>query len=280
MGKLQVKKYTSKPPFTLSLSKGACRREPVEGSLSKGACRRVLEGVARQIDHRLLTGETVRDGFSRFQFKVPRRLATYIWITLKYCAFPPYSENKMMMKKIPFKPALILVWLPLLFACGDYSETPATRAEAPKDKVPEVAAVHASGASAIPLDVYKSPTCGCCGLWVDHAAERGFSLSTLHPADLNKLKAGKGIAPEVQSCHTAVSAEGYVFEGHIPARFIRDFLAEPPAGARGLAVPAMPVGSPGMEVDDRFMAYDVLLLKDDGSTEVYARVTTPAQQYQ
>lgn len=184
-----------------------------------------------------------------------------------------------MMKKIPFKPALMLVLLPFLFACSDSTETPATRAEAPKDKDTESAAAQAPGLTAIPLDVYKSPTCGCCGDWVEHAAQRGFTLSTHHPADLNKLKADKGIAPEVQSCHTAVSAEGYVFEGHIPARYIRDFLAKPPAGARGLAVPAMPVGSPGMEVDDRFMPYEVLLLKDDGSTEVYARVTTPAQQY-
>ena len=77
-----------------------------------------------------------------------------------------------------------------------------------------------------------------------------------------------------------MSAEGYVFEGHIPARYIRDFLANPPADARGLAVPAMPVGSPGMEVEDRFMPYEVLLLKADGGVEVFARVQTPAQQYQ
>jgi len=130
------------------------------------------------------------------------------------------------------------------------------------------------------LDIFKSPTCGCCDKWVEHIEQRGFTPTTYHPADLSELKAEQGVAPQYQSCHTAVSAEGYVFEGHIPARYIRDFLANPPADTRGLAVPAMPVGSPGMEVEDRFMPYEVLLLKADGGVEVFARVQTPAQQYQ
>lgn len=188
-----------------------------------------------------------------------------------------------MMKKLLFKPVLILAVLPVLFACSDSVGTPPGQAE-----VPDVAAVQLvadevtakPAPSGIALDVYKSPSCGCCGLWVDHAEQRGFSVATHHPEDLNQLKFDQGIAPEVQSCHTAVSVEGYVFEGHIPARYIRDFLAKPPAGARGLAVPAMPLGSPGMEMGDRFMPYEVLLLKEDGSTAVYAKVTTPAQQYE
>jgi hypothetical protein len=133
--------------------------------------------------------------------------------------------------------------------------------------------------SDIALDVYKSPTCGCCGKWVDHAAERDFTLAIHHPEDLNRLKSDHGIAPQYQSCHTAVSAEGYVFEGHIPARYIHEFLGAPPVDARGLAVPGMPVGSPGMEVEDRFMPYQILLLKSDGSTTVFAEVSDPGQQY-
>ncbi|MGB1058644.1 MAG: DUF411 domain-containing protein, partial [Ketobacter sp.] len=78
----------------------------------------------------------------------------------------------------------------------------------------------------------------------------------------------------------AVSKQGFVFEGHIPARYIQQFLANPPEGAFGLAVPAMPVGSPGMEVNERFMPYQVLLLKKDGSTEVFAAVENAAQQYE
>ncbi len=77
-----------------------------------------------------------------------------------------------------------------------------------------------------------------------------------------------------------MSAEGYLFEGHVPARYMKQFLASPPADALGLAVPAMPVGSPGMEMGDRFSPYAVLLLKADGSAELFAQVDSPAQQYQ
>lgn len=174
------------------------------------------------------------------------------------------------MKKNLNKTVFLLAFLPLLFACSESADTP------PANVAP-VSAPQTT--NTIPLDIYKSPTCGCCGEWVDHAEQRGFTFTTHHPADLNQLKADKGIAPVVQSCHTAVSAEGYVFEGHIPARYIKQFLANPPAGARGLAVPAMPVGSPGMEVEDRFTPYAVLLLKDDGGLEVFAEVTNPVQQY-
>jgi len=132
---------------------------------------------------------------------------------------------------------------------------------------------------AIAMDLYKSPTCGCCGKWAEHAEDRGFSFTTHHPADLNKLKLERGIAPQYQSCHTVISADDYVFEGHIPARFIQQFLAAPPADAIGLSVPAMPAGSPGMEMGDRFTPYQVLLLKQDGSAEVYAEVSSPLAQY-
>ncbi len=145
-------------------------------------------------------------------------------------------------------------------------------------QVTENIAIHAD--KNIVMDVYKSPTCGCCGKWVEHAEERGFSLTTHHPTDFNQFKKEQGIEPEYQSCHTSVSEQGYIFEGHVPARYIREFLAAPPVDARGLAVPAMPMGSPGMEMDDRFMAYQVLLLKKDSSVEVYAEVSSPDQQYE
>ena len=136
-----------------------------------------------------------------------------------------------------------------------------------------------SSSATIAMDLYKSPSCGCCGKWAEHAEERGFSLTTHHPADLNKLKLERGIAASYQSCHTAVSADGFVFEGHIPARLIQQFLAAPPADALGLAVPAMPAGSPGMEMGDRFTPYQVLLLKRDGGAVVFAEITTPLEQY-
>ena len=131
----------------------------------------------------------------------------------------------------------------------------------------------------ISLDVYKSPTCGCCENWVSHIETAGFEATLHHPADLNKLKADKGISPPYQSCHTAVSLEGYVFEGHIPANIIKRFLANPPFDALGLAVPGMPVGSPGMEVDDKFQPYRILLLKSDGTYEIYANVQSYEEQF-
>lgn len=124
----------------------------------------------------------------------------------------------------------------------------------------------------VQLDVYKSPTCGCCVKWIDHIAANGFDAKKHHPADLNAVKQQFSIAPQYQSCHTGVSKEGYVFEGHVPADIMQRFLAEKPKDALGLAVPGMPVGSPGMEMGDRRDDYDVLLLKKDGGSEVYARI--------
>lgn len=130
------------------------------------------------------------------------------------------------------------------------------------------------------LDVYKSPTCGCCTKWMDHLAKNGITSTGHHPDQIGEFKRNLGIPVRYGSCHTGVSKDGYLFEGHIPARYIHQFLANPPAGALGLTVPAMPVGSPGMEYKDQFMAYDVLLLRKDGSVEVYASVASYAQQFE
>ena len=132
---------------------------------------------------------------------------------------------------------------------------------------------------ALGLEVYKSPTCGCCKGWVDHMSNAGFSVNAHDMDDLQPVKRSQGIQRDTQSCHTAVSPEGFVFEGHVPAKFVKRFLAEKPAGARGLAVPAMPVGTPGMEMGNKFMPYQILLLKTDGSTQVYAMVENAEQQY-
>lgn len=159
-----------------------------------------------------------------------------------------------------------LLVLPLLVACKDVPETTAASEQPPVD--------------AEMLTVYKSPSCGCCTAWIDHVEAEGFATTIKHPSDLEAIKNRYQIVPGLRSCHTAVSSQGYVFEGHIPARYIHQFLANPPADALGLTVPAMPVGSPGMEVAGRFMPYQVLLIKKDGSTEVFVSVDNPAQQYQ
>jgi len=132
---------------------------------------------------------------------------------------------------------------------------------------------------AIPIDVYKDPSCGCCANWIDQMTERNFQSTIHHPRDLNAIKLQQGFVPQLQSCHTAVTAQGYAFEGHVPPKLVSQFLQNPPANARGLAVPGMPMGSPGMEMGGRFQPYDVIQLNTDGSTRVYAEIRNAADQY-
>lgn len=118
------------------------------------------------------------------------------------------------------------------------------------------------------IAVYKTPTCGCCTKWVEHLRENGFEVETTNLADLRAVKSMSGIAPEQASCHTA-RVDGYVIEGHVPASDIKRLLAERPT-ARGLTVPGMPLGSPGMEHPNP-QHYEVLLLDAAGDTRVFAK---------
>lgn len=118
------------------------------------------------------------------------------------------------------------------------------------------------------VDVYKSATCGCCGKWVEHLRANGFTVRAHDVADPARYRAQFGVPAELGSCHTGVVA-GYALEGHVPAREVKRLLTERPA-ARGLAVPAMPLGSPGMEAP-RAEPYQVLLIDRQGRTSVYAR---------
>jgi hypothetical protein len=134
------------------------------------------------------------------------------------------------------------------------------------------------------LTVYKTPSCGCCTEWLEHLAESGVPNQGKNLPSLAELKSELNISPKYRSCHTGISKDGYVFEGHVPAKYIKQFLQNPPEDALGLSVPAMPIGSPGMEVDDgkggsKFMPYRVLLLKKDGSAEIYANVTDYPSQF-
>ena len=131
---------------------------------------------------------------------------------------------------------------------------------------------YSSSQNKFSLLVHKTPTCGCCKKWVKHLEANNFSTMIKDHQNLQKVKEQHSIKPKYQSCHTAVSQDGYVFEGHIPSKFIKQFLADPEADAIGLAVPGMPLGSPGMEVQGRFMPYDVLVLFKDGSSKVYAEI--------
>ena len=123
------------------------------------------------------------------------------------------------------------------------------------------------------IHVYKTETCGCCGLWVEHLRAGGFEVTVedLSNAALAAVKQRHGIPAELGSCHTAL-AGGYVLEGHIPSDVIQSFLEEAP-GVKGIAVPGMPVGSPGMEVEGvQPRPYDVIAFDGNGNRTVYRRV--------
>ncbi len=94
------------------------------------------------------------------------------------------------------------------------------------------------------IQVFKSPTCGCCSKWVDHLTQNGFRVEAQDVADLDAVKQRAGVPSHLRACHTAV-IDGYTIEGHIPATAIKKLLDERP-NVKGLAVPGMPAGSPGM----------------------------------
>jgi hypothetical protein len=100
-------------------------------------------------------------------------------------------------------------------------------------------------ATAQTIDVIKSPYCGCCAQWVEHLRANGFTVRVTDVEDLDPVARQHGVPDELRSCHTA-TVGGYVIEGHVPAADIRRLLDERPQ-ATGLAVPGMPIGSPGME---------------------------------
>src|SRR5512143_204912 len=127
----------------------------------------------------------------------------------------------------------------------------------------------ARAADAPTVEVYKSATCGCCKDWIKHLQDNGFTSVRVYDAGNAKKRADVGMSLRYGSCHTAL-VDGYVIEGHVPAREIKRLLKERPK-ALGLAVPGMPLGSPGMEVDDgRVDRYDVLLVQKDETATVFA----------
>ncbi|WP_228703641.1 DUF411 domain-containing protein [Kangiella sediminilitoris] len=125
------------------------------------------------------------------------------------------------------------------------------------------------------LVIYKNQGCSCCDKWALHLDKQDIETDMKISPNLNAIKKELGIDPRLSSCHTAVyEAEGrkFVFEGHIPAKYIKQFLANPPKEAIGLTVPAMPVGSPGMEYQDKFMPYKIFQINNDGQIAIYAEI--------
>ena len=121
------------------------------------------------------------------------------------------------------------------------------------------------------IEVWKDPNCGCCKDWVKHLQQDGFAVKVTETPDTAAMRAKLGIPQQFGSCHTALVG-GYALEGHVPAKEIRRLLKEKPA-AIGLAVPGMPVGSPGMDApvyQGRRDPFDVLLVMKNGDSKVYA----------
>lgn len=145
----------------------------------------------------------------------------------------------------------------LSLAAGIHAAEPAT-------KTPQ-----AAKSTALPkVDVHKTPSCGCCGAWVEHLRRHGFEVATHDLDNLGPIKERVGVPYGMGSCHTA-EVGGYFIEGHVPAAEIKRLLAEKPK-AKGLTVPGMPIGSPGMESGNRVDPYQVHLVHEDGTTSVYA----------
>lgn len=151
-------------------------------------------------------------------------------------------------------------------------------------RVPEAASETASAAQAAApvaaadttpvMIVHKAPSCGCCGLWVEHMQRAGFNVEVRDTDDIGPIKARLGVPYGKGSCHTA-EIDGYLVEGHVPADDIRKLLAERPK-ARGLVLPGMPLGSPGMEMPDgRVQPYTVELVAEDGSTIAFGQHGSP-----
>ena len=128
------------------------------------------------------------------------------------------------------------------------------------------------------LTVYKRAQCGCCEQWIKHVNDNGFNTEVHDHENLSAIKDKYAIPANLQSCHTTVTTDGFVFEGHIPAKFIQQFIDDKPEGAIGLTVPSMPAGSPGMEYNDIFQPYNIYLLNRDGSVTIYAKVSSPEEQ--
>ena len=154
-----------------------------------------------------------------------------------------------------------------LLGCAQAPEADAV--QAPAATTEQAAAAKAD--AALPLVVvHKDPNCGCCNGWIEHMRQAGFPVEARNENDMGPVKAGAGVPPGKGSCHTAM-VDGYFIEGHVPAADIKRLLAERP-DAKGLVLPGMPMGSPGMEMPDgRTQPYTVELVANDGSTRPYAQ---------
>ena len=146
-----------------------------------------------------------------------------------------------------------------LAGCGQADRPPASL-----DVLPA-----ASAAEQPQLVVYKNASCGCCKVWVEHMQKHGFTAKVTDVDNMSPIKERVGVPYGMGSCHTA-EVGGYFIEGHVPAEQVVRLLKEKPK-AKGLTVPGMPIGSPGIEQGDVKQPYEVHLVHNDGTTSVYAK---------
>ena len=178
--------------------------------------------------------------------------------------------------------ATVLGSLTVMTACARPPEAtqinaPASTAQIPRE-APAVAVADATATQALQnadaslpkMIVHKSASCGCCGLWVDHMRAAGFVVEVRNEDNLNPIKERVGVPLGMGSCHTA-EVGGYFIEGHVPAEDVKRLLTEKPV-AKGLVLPGMPLGSPGMEVPDgTVQPYTVELVDQTGATTAFAQ---------
>lgn len=119
--------------------------------------------------------------------------------------------------------------------------------------------------------VYRDPACTCCGGWIDHLKAKGFPVKNVPTADMMTFKQEHGVTDELASCHTAI-INGYVVEGHVPSDDIKRLLAQKP-DIKGIAVPGMPVGTPGMEMGNKKDSFAVVAFDKQGQTNVFKQYT-------
>jgi hypothetical protein len=136
--------------------------------------------------------------------------------------------------------------------------------------VPALSPAAATTTTPVAVSAYRSPTCGCCEGWLDHLRQSGFTVKDYITSNLAAIKQRHGVPPQLQSCHTA-RIGGYTVEGHVPVSAIQRLLKERPQVA-GIAVPGMPLGSPGMESPFKRESYTVFTFTESGRTQAFQTV--------
>ena len=176
----------------------------------------------------------------------------------------PDNHNLTFKQHKLFGALILLTVTSSLFACSETNTTAATTApvetatDSQNSKVQTSKTESTSSSSNsdalrnVSATVYKDANCGCCKEWISHAEHHGMTAAGQDVADLAVFKERYGVPSNMRSCHTAVTSDGYVFEGHVPAKYIAQFLANPPSEAIGLAVPGMPWVAPGWSTKINF----------------------------